>query len=405
MVVKNNSELIINTLTNLLEKVNIDYWVISDLGSQDNTKELIQSFFDEKEIKGELFDDEFVDFGTNKTFALNHAYGKSEYLLIMNCGDQIYGKLIFPDTFDYDAYYLQYGTDDLSYLEISFINNNKRWEYKGILDAFIMPMEDSTTTILGGTYLITKYEDQQDPENEILLLESAFQETTDNLLKIKYAFNCANAYNIIQNYDLAIEWYKKAIEIEDFNGKQEQYMACIALHDIYTNIKNTEAGIEYLEKSYNFDNTRVEGILLLIQYAIKLDLKDEVFAYYSLIQEYYENEYLNDNIFKKLYVNALDYEYVLPATMISQCTDKPEIGIKMYEIIFNKRVLNIGTWWINYLYNNIQFGIDKFPQTEEFLKSMIAYVNSYDKDIENRKFIKCVLSYYKRVLNMDCGSI
>jgi hypothetical protein len=77
----------------------------------------------------------------------------------------------------------------------------------------------------------------------------------------------------------------------------------------------------------------------------------------------------------------------------------------MYEIIFNKRVLNIGTWWINYLYNNIQFGIDKFPQTEEFLKSMIAYVNSYDKDIENRKFIKCVLSYYKHVLNMDCGSI
>jgi hypothetical protein len=40
MVVKDNSESIINTLTNLLEKVNIDYWVISDLGSEDNTKEL-----------------------------------------------------------------------------------------------------------------------------------------------------------------------------------------------------------------------------------------------------------------------------------------------------------------------------------------------------------------------------
>jgi len=366
MVVKNNSEIIVSTLTNLLEKVNIDYWVISDLGSEDNTKELIQKFFDEKEIKGELFDDEFVDFGTNKTFALNHAYGKSEYLLIMNCGDQIYGKLIFPDTFDYDAYYLQYGTDDLSYLEISFINNNKRWEYKGILDEFIMPLEDSTTTILGGTYLITKYEDQQDPENEISLLEPAFQETTDNLLKIKYAFNCANAYNIIQNYDLAIEWYKKSIEIEDFNGKQEQYMACIALHDIYTNIKNTEAGIEYLEKSYNFDNTRVEGILLLIQYAIKLDLKDEVFAYYSLIQEYYENEYLNDNIFKKLYVNALDYEYVLPATMISQCTDKPEIGIKMFEIIFNKQNMNIKQELIDVLLYNLQYYIDNITSPEFF---------------------------------------
>ena len=36
----------------------IDYWVLVDNGSNDNTKELIQSFFDKKGIPGKLYDSE-----------------------------------------------------------------------------------------------------------------------------------------------------------------------------------------------------------------------------------------------------------------------------------------------------------------------------------------------------------
>jgi hypothetical protein len=102
-----------------------------------------------------------------------------------------------------------------------------------------------------------------------------------------------------------------------------------------------------------------------------------------------------------------EYDFYLPYYMIivSERLKKYDTYSKMYEIIFNKQFLHAGTWYINFLYFNIKFGIDKFPKTNEFINSMIIYVNSYSKDIENRKFIKSVLSYYKNTLNIDCGDI
>ena len=81
MIVKNESHIIIQTLTNLCSKINFSYWVICDTGSTDNTKELISNFFKEKEIKGELFDHEWKDFGHNRTLALACAYNKTDLLL------------------------------------------------------------------------------------------------------------------------------------------------------------------------------------------------------------------------------------------------------------------------------------------------------------------------------------
>ena len=46
MIVKNESHIIEKTLVNILENVKIDYWVISDTGSTDNTVDIINSFFE-----------------------------------------------------------------------------------------------------------------------------------------------------------------------------------------------------------------------------------------------------------------------------------------------------------------------------------------------------------------------
>ncbi len=54
MIVKNESHIIETTLVNILENVKIDYWVISDTGSTDNTVDIITSFF-EKEIYQEKY--------------------------------------------------------------------------------------------------------------------------------------------------------------------------------------------------------------------------------------------------------------------------------------------------------------------------------------------------------------
>ena len=68
MIVKNESHIILDTLNNLTSKIIFDYWVICDTGSTDNTKELIQTFFHEKnypysffiEFFFMVFDDDFI---------------------------------------------------------------------------------------------------------------------------------------------------------------------------------------------------------------------------------------------------------------------------------------------------------------------------------------------------------
>lgn len=51
MIVKNEGHIIKNTLIKLLNKITFDYWVISDTGSTDKTKEIILDFFKEEILK------------------------------------------------------------------------------------------------------------------------------------------------------------------------------------------------------------------------------------------------------------------------------------------------------------------------------------------------------------------
>jgi glycosyltransferase involved in cell wall biosynthesis len=63
MIVKNEEQDIQRCLDSV--KDHIDYWVISDTGSEDNTKQLIQEIMDGHGIPGELHDHNWKDFSTN----------------------------------------------------------------------------------------------------------------------------------------------------------------------------------------------------------------------------------------------------------------------------------------------------------------------------------------------------
>ena len=138
MIVKNEGHIIKDTLTKLLNKVPlIDYWVISDTGSTDETKKIISDFFKERNIKGELFDDEWKDFGHNRTKALEHAFGKSRFLMVFDADDEICGDFVLPDL-KIDSYHFQFGdVNGISYTRTQIINNKKKWKYVGVLHEII----------------------------------------------------------------------------------------------------------------------------------------------------------------------------------------------------------------------------------------------------------------------------
>lgn len=71
MIVRNESRIIKRCLECVASYIN--YWIIVDTGSTDNTKELIQDFFKKKKIKGEIHEKPFENFGFNRTYALQLA--------------------------------------------------------------------------------------------------------------------------------------------------------------------------------------------------------------------------------------------------------------------------------------------------------------------------------------------
>lgn len=369
MIVKDESHIILDTLNNLTSKIDFDYWVICDTGSSDNTKELIQTFFDEKNIKGELIVDEWVDFGHNRTSALKNAYNKTDYLLIFDADDTIVGDINFPENiFDYDSYYLYFG-QFTKYQRVQIINNRKKFKYVGVLHEYLECLEDNKTGVLHGDYYIisgkngnrSKCSSVEKYSKDAAILEKAYtkaKEVGDPIYN-RYSFYCANSYRDAGDKTNAIRWYRNTLLLDNWN--QEKYMSCLNIYKLYDEQNCVEQGIPYLIESHKYDNTRVECIYHLIKYYSIKNQNEVAYLFYTLIQKYYENDYINDKFINKLFVNEEDYTFYLPYYMIIVCErlKKYDIGLKMFDIIFTKQNVNVGEWWIKNLVFNLQFFIEK----------------------------------------------
>lgn len=366
MIVKNEAHVIEKTLSNLCDKIPFTMYVISDTGSTDDTKVKIKDFFDKKGITGEIYDDEWRDFGYNRTKALEHAYNKSDLLFVFDADDSLHGDFKLPDKVDYDSYHLHFGNGyGLNYWRVCLVNNRKKWEYIGVLHEYIHLIDgqgELKNVYLQGDYYVQhgvsggRSMDPMKYHKDAAILEKAFNDLPEKHdLRNRYAFYCANSYKDAREFDKAIEWY---IRTTNLNGwAQEKYRSCIMLHDMYRVKGEVEKALFWAVKSVKFDQTRAEGIFKLVQYYCCEEMNNIAYAYYELIRPWYENRYFNDStLADKLFVDILDYDFFLPYYMIivSDKIGKREIGVKMYDMIFTKGKVS-GQWWIDNLTFNFQF--------------------------------------------------
>ena len=87
MIVKND----IKTILSAIESIAgiIDTYCICDVGSIDDTKEIIEAYFEKKKIKGMLFEHMFKDFGYNRTVAYNEARKMADYVIFLDANSVI----------------------------------------------------------------------------------------------------------------------------------------------------------------------------------------------------------------------------------------------------------------------------------------------------------------------------
>jgi glycosyltransferase involved in cell wall biosynthesis len=384
MIVKDEGHIIEDTLTKLLKKVKIDYWVISDTGSTDDTKTKIIDFFKNNNINGELYCDSWKDFGHNRTAALNHAYNKSKYLLIFDADDEICGDFVLPELTK-DSYYLKFGNPSgTTYIRTQLVNNHKKWKYVGVLHEYITCMENTNgiETLDSNYYTVSgrtssRNKDANKYLKDALILEKAYEEAVANKDEIynRYGFYCANSYFDCGKHQEAIKWYK--ITLNNKNWEQEKYVSCLKIFLCYKTLGQPDTGFYYLVNSFNYDKERVECLYELVSHYCGCEQNDIAYGYFNMVKSFYNEKYIKADMSSKLFHDISKPNLYLPYYMIIVADRVKDIttGIQMYKIIFTKKYPERNTFYIKNILFNLRFFIEHAKKDNEFLQLFKEYIN------------------------------
>jgi len=350
MIVKNEAKNIVETLDNLSKYILFDYWVICDTGSTDNTKELITEWFNEREIKGELIDDEWRNFSHNRTRALQNAFGKTDYLLIWDADDRIKGDFKLPWGQKpplFDMYSLKLG-EHYTWERPLLLNNKKKFKYVGVTHEYLEADEPNMTTAkLEGDYFVeagTFGCRSQNPNkyyDDAITLEREFEceEIEGGKLSSRYAFYCAQSWKDTgkeEYIDNSITWYKKVL---DLNGwLQEKFVACLNLGNLYIRKNDILSACKYWLKTIEYDAERIEGIVLAMDAYRVMDNHLLVILLYHKYKNYNRN-IGNGKLFidKTKYTGLLEYNYSISAYYVK---GEEKIGYVNCKKILREKLLH-----------------------------------------------------------------
>lgn len=271
MIVKNEAHIILETLNSV--KKYIDYWVISDTGSTDGTQTVIKEFFEKENIKGELYNDKWENFGHNRTKALEHAYDKSDYVWIIDADDLLIGDLILPEE-DIDMFHLQFGSSVVYERPQIFKNRELKWIYKGILHEFAFCINKNNikkgkinnchidSRRLGSR---SKLENKYKLDAE--LLADYIEKNPNDELIDRYCFYAAQSYYDADDFVKSIHYYKKRIDLKLWY--EEVYYSLYRIGVCLRRLNANETTVkEAFLQAFKYNSKRIEPLFELSEYYI-----------------------------------------------------------------------------------------------------------------------------------------
>jgi len=386
MIVKDEEHIITKTFDNLFSYLHFDYWVISDTGSSDNTKQVIIDYFKMKNIPGELVEHKWSDFGTNRTLALQSAFNKSDYLFIFDADDSIHGDFKLPSRLTFDKYDLQFGKG-FTYVRPLLINNRLQWKWVGVLHEYLTAISfNIKTSSISGEYYLESGKSgarSKDPNKYLKdaeILAKGFQEEKDRGLANRYAFYCAQSYKDAGNINKSIEWYEKVLTLN--NWSQEKFYSCYQLGELYKFKDDYTNSLKYFTKSIEYDPERIEGIVNAVEYYYSKSQHSMVNLFYKNYKNYKHN--LENKLFlfedkyndKLEFFNSISSFYVQDKDSGYECCKKILINCLQNSIELNQT------------FSNLQFYIPQIQQDPDSFQLFKSYshifnINARDTSISN----------------------
>ncbi len=219
MIVKNETHVIRQCLDSVAPFV--DYVLICDTGSSDGTQDLCRAWCAEHQIAGEVYQDHWRDFASNRSRALELLRSRSEidYALIMDADDVLHFD---PQTnvqelkakLDADIYMLNLLDAGVSYQRVQLVRNHQNNFYRGVLHEFLVAPENAKSANLQGLWVESRRlgARNKDPEKYIRdaeVLEKALLSETDEFMRARYTFYLAQSYKDAGDRKNAIIHYRQ----------------------------------------------------------------------------------------------------------------------------------------------------------------------------------------------------
>ena len=345
MIVKNETK----NLEKLFKSVHeiIDYYVIHDTGSTDGTPEMITKIMNSYGISGEIYYENWVNFGYNRQKALESAYKskfKPNYAFIIDADEEFYykEKWWFKNLVK-DAYNIKRLFSSIEYYQPVIINiSNKNelcWQWKGPVHNYLTSNAKTSQNVdlhcihiksfcHGGAKSHNVTSEEKYLRDAKLLLEYLEEKPNDP----RSLFYLAQSYKDAGKIEESIKLYKKRLNVGGWI--QEKYISCYNIGNLLRKTGKKYEAYHYYLLSYEYDNSRYECFYEMIKLNRINGNKKIAYSLYKQLKPFK----INKNklfIISSIYKWKLDYEL----TIIAYYSNAYQEGIDAFKRLFKCKTI------------------------------------------------------------------
>jgi glycosyltransferase involved in cell wall biosynthesis len=300
MIVKNESKIIVRLIETVKDV--IDYYIISDTGSSDNTISLIKRTMKKYNIPGEVPQVPWKNFSYNRQIALEHAYKNPEikYVLFIDAdeelriGEKIKDfktlKRVHFNNFDKDCYHIKKKYTGNDYYVPTLINTTHLpWMWKGVVHEYLDIQQNMGTATHeyvddGLVYnhvnfgeganshgLTTKEKYMRD----VKLLTGELEKDPNDTRSMFYL---AQSYYDAQEYEESYKRYKQRGEMGGWNQEVFYSLYRMAICTILCK-KPYETILSHMMMAYEYRPIRMEPLFELCKYCREHDMFNQGYMF------------------------------------------------------------------------------------------------------------------------------
>lgn len=333
MIVKNESNIIIDALENFRKHIDIDFFCICDTGSTDNTFELIESYLKENSLNGLVWREQFIDFSYNRNLTLEKCRSiySCDYFLNMDADDRFTDESPKIDSLKLDKKAYSFPSFSHKNLvdKIALFKNDKNIFFKGVVHEFVyLPNNDNykAINVTDINIIIGHFGNRNNNRTEtelkdIEVLKKALLVEEDIRLQFRYIYYCGRGYYNIGNYNESLFFLKSyihrtndlGITYTKYINPLDEVKCYFMISAIFTIIFDFKQASSFCEKAIELFpiNHEFKFLLARIKYRDK-----NISEAYDLILKYIDIDFM------KIKEINIDFIYASYFDFIYICIDK-----------------------------------------------------------------------------------